>query len=81
MTPVVVFHIGDKLLDNMHPLPLVQHPVCLVQHQVRHAPQLRLPLLHEVDEPPRRRHDDLDPRAEGLPLLVLGDAAETGKGN
>jgi hypothetical protein len=57
----------------------VQHPVRLVEDEDLEAVELRVVVLEVVEEPPRRRHQDVDPLAEVLLLRPHGDAAEDGR--
>ena len=65
---------GEDLLDvgqEAH----VEHPVGLVEDEDLDLAEVGDPLADEVEQPARRRDEDLDPAAEGLDLGVHRDAA------
>mmetsp|Transcript_28967 Transcript_28967/g.72245 ORF Transcript_28967/g.72245 Transcript_28967/m.72245 type:complete len:262 (-) Transcript_28967:326-1111(-) len=63
--------------DGTHVLlkPHVEHPVRLVEHEVRRAVQHTRALVHQIEQPARRRHQHLHARAERAALRAFGDAA------
>jgi len=53
----------------------VEHFVGLVQDDGGHVGQVQEPSVHEVDEAPRRAHDDLRAPLQGLYLRLVGASA------
>ena len=58
----------------------VEHAVALVEHQDLHLAEVHGLLADEVEEPPRRRHEDLDALLERLDLRIDVDAAIDAEG-
>ena len=55
--------------------PHVEHPIGLVEDEILDRLDLDEPLPDEIEEPPRRRHEDVDATGHGAGLRVLVDAA------
>ena len=71
--------VRSDLLENLSYLRLeahVKHPVGLVQTEVSCPPQINLPGLQEVDEPPRSGDADLHTILDVPQLRALGSSAE-----
>ena len=64
----------DDLLDVRQEAH-VEHPVGLVEDEDLDLAEVGDPLADEVEQPARRRDEDLDPAAEGLDLGIHRDAA------
>ena len=77
-------HVGDgQELENLLHLRLeaeVDHAVGLVQDHVRALRQNQVPVLKHVDQPARRRYDDLTAQAELEALFLSGEASDEGHG-
>jgi hypothetical protein len=73
----VLAPVREELEDppNVREEAHVEHPVCLVEHEDLDAPEVDRPLADMVEQPPGRRHQDLDTCAEGLDLRLDRHAA------
>ena len=74
---------GLTLLGQQRDEPLhvgqeahVEHPVGLVEHQERDPVEAHMALRAEIEEPSRRRHQNVEPARQRLDLGLLPDAAE-----
>ena len=67
--------LGDDPLDVREEAH-VEHAVGFVQDEYFDRVQAGMALLHEVEQPPRRGHQDVEPAVQGLDLGKLADAAE-----
>ncbi len=67
--------LGDDALDVREETH-VQHAVGLVEHEDFDRVQAGQALLHQVEQPPRRRHQDVEAAVQRLHLRELADAAE-----
>jgi hypothetical protein len=53
----------------------VQHTIRLVEHEHLHIVQVDVALVHQIDQAPRRRHEDIGLLAERGDLTALRDPA------
>jgi hypothetical protein len=65
----------DDALDRLGEAH-VEHLVGLIQHQRLKLRQVAEALVDQVQQPPRRGHDDVDTGLERIDLVELADAAE-----
>ena len=56
--------------------PHVEHPVRLVEHEHLELVELRVRMAEVIEQPARRRDQDVDAAAEGVLLRAEPDAAE-----
>ena len=63
-------------LANRRKKTHVQHPIGLVEHEKFDARKIGCALLHQIDQPPRRSHDKIDPGTQRLDLRTFAHAAE-----
>ena len=63
-----LFHI----MDEAH----IQHTVCFVKHKKSNFLEMHKPLRHEIQQPARRRDEDVYAALECFHLVMLGDTAE-----
>ena len=54
----------------------VEHAIRFVEHQILHVVELAGALFHVIQQPPRRRDDDIHARFERIHLAAVTDAAE-----
>ena len=67
--------LGDDFFDVREEAH-VEHAVGLVQDENLDGVQADVALLHEVEQPSGRGHQDVEPAVQGLDLGKLADAAE-----
>jgi hypothetical protein len=48
-------------MDEAH----IQHPVCLIQHKIPDMLQMDIALVHQIEQPARRRHQDVHAFLQG----------------
>jgi hypothetical protein len=58
---------GDDLADVADEAH-VEHAVGFVEHQARHRVEPHIALAHEIEQPPRRRHQNVDAAGQRLDL-------------
>src|SRR5206468_10680406 len=66
------FHDAANRRKKTH----VQHAIGLVEHKKLDAGKVGYSLVHQIDQPPRRRHDQVDPGTQSLDLRTFAHAAE-----
>mmetsp|Transcript_551 Transcript_551/g.1569 ORF Transcript_551/g.1569 Transcript_551/m.1569 type:complete len:332 (+) Transcript_551:1058-2053(+) len=70
---VIAHHLGDlaQVVDKAQ----VQHLIGLVEHQKIGLIQTHSPAIHQIKQPARRRHQNIDAFGQALDLWVDGHAA------
>ena len=66
----------DDVLDRLVAKAHVEHLVGLIEHQRFKLGQVAKALVDQIQQAPRRCHDDVDAFFERIDLMELTDAAE-----